>query len=198
MIVQAFYNGVTQAIRSTVDAAAGGSLMNKTEDEVYNLIEEMTLNNFQWSNEQGQLKLVGGKIEIDALTLLNAKVDAMTQRLERLNVNVVSSSAPPPSCEICDFINCLTESGQVGSPFAQDTSNQVNYVKNFNPRHTNDPYSSTYNLGWRNHPNFLYRPNPSLIPQMDARQPPKFQRPSFPQAPQKSILDAMMESMLLA
>jgi len=31
---------------------AGGTLMRKTEDEAYNLIEEMTLNNFQWSSEQ--------------------------------------------------------------------------------------------------------------------------------------------------
>jgi len=27
--------------------------MNKTKDKAYNLIEEMALNNFQWSNEQG-------------------------------------------------------------------------------------------------------------------------------------------------
>ena len=63
--------------------------MNKTEDEAYNLIEEMALNNFQLS------KRVRGNHEVDALTLLNAKVDAMTKRLERLNVNAVNSSAPP-------------------------------------------------------------------------------------------------------
>ena len=43
MIIQAFYNGVTQHVRSTIDAAAGGILMNKTEDEAYKLIEEKTL-----------------------------------------------------------------------------------------------------------------------------------------------------------
>ena len=53
--------------------------MNKTEDEVYNLIKEMALNNFQWSTERGQSKWVGGKPEVDTLTLLSAKVDAMTQ-----------------------------------------------------------------------------------------------------------------------
>jgi len=31
--------------------AAGGTLMNKTKEEAYNLIEKMTLNNFQWSSE---------------------------------------------------------------------------------------------------------------------------------------------------
>ena len=46
MIVESFYNGVTQLVRSTIDVATGGTLMNKTEDETYNLIEGMALNNF--------------------------------------------------------------------------------------------------------------------------------------------------------
>jgi len=143
MIIQTFYNGVTQPVQSTKDAAVGGTLINKTEDEAYNLIQEMALNNFQWSTERGQPKRVGGKLEVDALTLLSAKVDAMTQWLDRMNVNVVNSSAPPP-CEIYGSLHHLTLNCQVGSPCAKDT-NEVNYVNNFNPRPTNDPYSNTYN-----------------------------------------------------
>jgi len=52
--------------------------MNKTKDEADTLIEERKLNNFQWSTERGQPKWVGVKLEVDALTLLSAKVDAMT------------------------------------------------------------------------------------------------------------------------
>jgi len=52
--------------------------MSKAKDEAYNLIEEMTLHNFQWSTERGQSKWVGGKLKVDALNLLSAKVDAMT------------------------------------------------------------------------------------------------------------------------
>jgi len=44
--------------------------MNNMEDEAHNLIEEMMLNNYQWFNERGQPKRVGGKLEVDALTLL--------------------------------------------------------------------------------------------------------------------------------
>ena len=87
----------------------------------------------------------------------------MTQRLERLNVNAVNSSSPSSSYVICGSIDHLTEHCQVGSPFAQNSTGQVNYVNNFNSRSTNDPYSNTYNLGWRNHVNFLYRPNPSTM-----------------------------------
>jgi len=46
MLVQAFYHKVTYVVRSTIDATARGTLMNKTENEAYHLIEEMALNNY--------------------------------------------------------------------------------------------------------------------------------------------------------
>jgi len=113
-------------MRSNIDTAAGGTLMNKTEDEAYNLIGEMALNNFEWSTERGQPKWVGGKLEVDAFTLLFAKVDAMAQKLDQINVNTVNSSAPSP-CEICGSAEHVTLSCQVWSPFSQDLGH-VNYV----------------------------------------------------------------------
>jgi len=43
IVVQTFYDGITYAMRSMIDAAANGTLMSKTEEEAYNLIERMTL-----------------------------------------------------------------------------------------------------------------------------------------------------------
>ena len=34
MIIQTFYNGVTQSVRSIIDATTGETLMNKTEDDI--------------------------------------------------------------------------------------------------------------------------------------------------------------------
>jgi len=106
--------------------------------------------------------------------MLFAKVDAMTQRLDCINVNIVNSNAPLP-CKICGSIKHLTLNCQVGSPSSQDSS-ELNYVQSFNPRLANDLYSSTYNLGWRNHPNFSSRSNqsPLNMPPMNARPPPDF------------------------
>jgi len=123
----------------------------------------------------------------------------MTQRLNRMDVNAVNSSAPSP-CEIFCSIEHVTLNCQVGSLFSQGPS-EVNYVQNFNPRSTNDPYSSTYNPGWKNHSNFSYRsnPNPSNMPSMNARPPHGFRRPPFhSQMPQKFDLEAKMECMLMA
>ena len=52
--------------------------------------------------------------------MLSSKVGAMSQNLEYLNVNTVSSSTPSPSCDICGLVDHLTVHSQVGSPFAQD------------------------------------------------------------------------------
>ena len=89
----------------TIDAMTDDTLMNKNEGEAYNLIKDMVLNNYQWSNEISQPKRVGVKLELDTLTLLSAKVDAMTQRFDCLNVNSASSNAPPPSCKICGSVD---------------------------------------------------------------------------------------------
>jgi len=93
--------------------------MSKTEEEDFNLIEEMTLSNYQWSNERGQPKRrVRGKYDIDAITLVSAKKNAMTQKLDRLNVSVVNSCASSPSCDRCGSLDHVIENCQVGNPFA--------------------------------------------------------------------------------
>jgi len=54
----------------------------------------MSLNKYQWPNERGKPKKVGGKLEHDVIPLLNVTVDAMSHRLVRLNEIFVSSNAP--------------------------------------------------------------------------------------------------------
>jgi len=154
--------------------------MRKTEDDTYNLIEGMALNNFKSSAEWTQPKQVGGKHEVDVIALLSANVDAMTHRLEQMSVNAVNSGAPS-SYESCGSAKHITLNCQVRSPFPQDP-NELSYVQNFNPRLTNDPYSNTYNPGWKNQPSFPHRLNPNTVnmPPVKARVPPGFQRPPFP------------------
>ena len=79
--------------------------MSKMKEETYNLIEEMALNDYQQSSEHGQPKRVGGKYDIDALALLTAKMNAMTQKLDKLNVNVVNSCVISPSYDRCGSLD---------------------------------------------------------------------------------------------
>ena len=123
----------------------------------------------------------------------------MTQKLDKLNVHAVDSCAPSPLCARCGSFEHATENCQVGNSFAPSHVENVSYVNNFQRRPSNDPYSNSYNPGWKQHPNFSYRADPLPFSQNHARPPPGFQRFS-PQAPppQKSNLESMLESVLLA
>ena len=45
MQVHHFYNGLTGTTITLLDASAGGALMSKSENEAYQLLEDMALNN---------------------------------------------------------------------------------------------------------------------------------------------------------
>ena len=49
--VQTFYNGLGSTTRTMIDDAARGTLMGKTPEVAYELLEEMASNNYQWSSE---------------------------------------------------------------------------------------------------------------------------------------------------
>ncbi|KAK5771026.1 hypothetical protein PVK06_047198 [Gossypium arboreum] len=44
--VQTFHNGLNPSTRQIVDTAAGGTINNKTPEDAYEFIEEMSLNNY--------------------------------------------------------------------------------------------------------------------------------------------------------
>jgi hypothetical protein len=55
----------------TIYAATGESLMNRRIGDAYNLIEEIALNQVQWSTERGPIRAqVFGRFEIDQITKL--------------------------------------------------------------------------------------------------------------------------------
>ena len=84
-----------------------------------------------------------GVLELDALTALSAQVSALANQVQNLNMQG-HVKAVEPRCEWC---------GQ-GHSTGQCTTDQVNYVGNFNMN--NNPYSNTYNAGWCNNPNFSW------------------------------------------
>ena len=52
--MQIFYQGLTKSLQITIDATAQGSFMRKTPAEAYELLEKMTINNYQWHGERNQ------------------------------------------------------------------------------------------------------------------------------------------------
>ena len=99
--------------------------MTKTPEDALDLFEEMANTQSLWSNERTITKKVGA-IDVDGLTMLNAKLDALTKRMDKVNVNAVSTLSS--SCELCQgghpTIECQLMQGM--SP-----TEGVNYMGNF-------------------------------------------------------------------
>ncbi|KAG8489221.1 hypothetical protein CXB51_017300 [Gossypium anomalum] len=60
-------------------------------------------------------------------------------------------------------MRCDSSGGGVFNPTTKEE--QVHYMGNNNSRSQNNPYSNTYNVGWRNHPNFLWGGQENQRPQ---------------------------------
>ncbi|XP_071939793.1 uncharacterized protein [Coffea arabica] len=148
LIVQTFYNGLTYPTKTHVDAAAGEALMGKSAKEAQQLIEEMAANNYQWANERGNTRRTVGMLEVDTLNMLSAKMDNVVKMLNR-HVGSISNQGVVVTCS-------TTCSGDHDDSMCS-SSEQVQYLNNYNRPPQNNLYSNTYNPGWLNHPNFGWK-----------------------------------------
>jgi Retrotransposon gag protein len=83
-ILQIFYEGLEQSSKLTIDAAAGGNLMNMSARDAYKLIDEMALGQQQWSSVRGPVRGAPSVIEMNISTKLAAQMEAMQKSIDRL------------------------------------------------------------------------------------------------------------------
>ncbi|XP_039683809.1 uncharacterized protein [Medicago truncatula] len=124
LIIHTFYNGLTSSTKLTIDAAAGGALMNKDFTTAYALIENMALNLFQWTEEKATIdpspsKKEAGMDETSSIDYLSTKVNALSQRLDRMSTPTFS-----PPCEACGL------SSHSNTDCNLSSVEQLNFVQN--------------------------------------------------------------------
>ena len=113
--------------------------MSKTPEDALDLFEEMANTQSLWSNER-TIPKKGGYIEVNNLTMINVKLDALSKRMNQMNVNVVSTSDLSSSYKLCQGNHPTIECQMMqGLPMEN-----VNYVNNFKG-HQNQLYGNTYN-----------------------------------------------------
>ena len=77
--IQLFYNGLNGQTRTTIEAAASGTLLSKTTKEAFRLLEEMFANNYQWPGERSKKAM---KIhEVDPIMSLSTQVSALVNQI---------------------------------------------------------------------------------------------------------------------
>ena len=151
-----------------IDTAAGGALLGRFIEAVKALLEEMASNNYHWSSERATPKRASGVNGVDVVDMLGSKVDALAQRFDMLGT---PSGSPVGSSSGAIFeIGALCEMCSLQGHVAVECHSiyqgveRANAMQNFNPCLQNNPYSNTYNPGWRNHANYSYRNNNPLPP----------------------------------
>ena len=104
LIIHTFYNGLHYNTKMTIDAAAGGALMNKPYPEACALIEDMAQNHCQWGTERATVEkkeAQGGIHEISSIDMMQAKMDALALKVEHMYTNPTTTAAVSSECEIC-------------------------------------------------------------------------------------------------
>jgi len=143
----------------SVDAATGGALMGKSIEAVKALLEEMTSNNYHWSSERAAPKRSSGRYDVDVVTLLTNRMDALAHWLDR--VGTLSPAGVYAVCETCGvqghtFVKCYNGSFII---------EHANALHSFNPPLNHNSHFTTYNQGWKSHLNPLYKNYPNSHPQ---------------------------------
>ncbi|XP_042400981.1 uncharacterized protein LOC121991015 [Zingiber officinale] len=208
LVLHTFYNGINYHTKVSLDSAAGGALMNKSLDETEDIIESVAQNYHEWATERSggysfsNPTKASGKFDVYAITMMSAKLDALTKKLKNMGANTSTVNAIVCCCETCGSSDHAQDSCPLVAISTQiNQLEQCDAIVSYNQRQ-NNPYSNTYSLGWKNHPNFSYRNNQEQRPSMGAR--PCFQpgQQNFQQQPsqsnQISRLEKMIEELILS
>ncbi|KAM2693366.1 hypothetical protein EV2_007543 [Malus domestica] len=182
LLLQYFYEGLLPLERQMLDASAGGALVDKTPRDAKTLIANRALNAQQYEDVgQRDTPRPHHVNEVSSISELQSQMANLTSMLSQLVEGPKTQGTT--ICGVCfiqghqsDQCPQLIENG------GWESANAVGYGNQNQPR--NDPFSNTYNPGWRDHPNFRWRDAPQYGQQSGFRQPPGFfPRPMAPQPP---------------
>jgi hypothetical protein len=75
----------------------------------------------------------------------------------------ISPSQQATQIQVCAVCSQFDHTIETCALYSSADQEQVNYVGRNNYPPKNNPYSNTYNPGWRNHPNFLWNDNQNAL-----------------------------------
>ena len=190
LLIQYFYEGLMPMDRNMIDAASGGALVDKTPAAARDLIANMAENSQQF----GSRVITGtrgiGEVSHTDSHRLEQKLDEMAFLMRQLALGQQSTSshAPEPA-RVCGICSCHTHTTDTCPQLQEDPSVAAANVFPGKPHYQApqqryDPFSNTYNPGWRDHPNMRWgNSSQQLFPQQQFQQkyqPPHQRQQSMP------------------
>ncbi|GJR35367.1 reverse transcriptase domain-containing protein [Tanacetum coccineum] len=114
--IDTFYNGLTLSHRDTINAAAGGTFMQKTPEECYELIENMTAHHNHWDTSATR-----DETSRNISSTTTTESPEVVRQLEMMNKNFVEMmrqiqtvKSVDTKCETCGGPHSFTECPAVG------------------------------------------------------------------------------------
>nr|XP_027060870.1 uncharacterized protein LOC113687466 [Coffea arabica] len=151
LLIQYFYEGLLFRDRSIIDIASGGALVNKTPREARELIEGMAENSQQFGTREDVLIRKVNEVETFSI---QQQLTELTSFVRQLAVGNASQAKVSRVC------TGMGHSANMCPMIQEETTEHVNMAGHVpTPRRPYDLYSSTYNPGWRDHPNLSYGGN---------------------------------------
>ncbi|KAM1996748.1 hypothetical protein ACFX15_029666 [Malus domestica] len=180
LLLQYFYEGLLPIERQMLDASAGGALVDKTPTAAKMLIANRALNAQQYEGVgQRSMPRQHQVNEVSAITELQNQMANLTTLLSQVVEG--PKVKPVASYGVCSMQNHNTDKcPQLIENGGWETLNAVGYGNQYQSR--GDPFSNTYNPGWRDHPNCKWRdPQQGQQQSRFRQQPPCFyQKPLAP------------------
>ena len=132
-----------------IDAASAEALVDKTPEAVRNLIVNMAANSQQFGTRLNPPSKHVNGVNISSLEQQIASLTSLVRQMTVGNMQMVKA------CGICSVVGHPTD---MCPTLQEEPIEQVNAAGGFpgQPQRKYDPYSSTYNSGWKDHPNLSY------------------------------------------
>ncbi|CAN6547334.1 unnamed protein product [Malus baccata var. baccata] len=154
LLLQYFYEGLLPLERQMLDASAGGALVDKTPMAAKILISNRALNAQQYEGV-GQRGPPQHQVhEVSSTSDLHSQLANLTSIVSQMAEGMKMQG--PVVCGVCSIQGHVSEKcPQLIENGGWESANAIGFQSQNQPRH--DPYSNTYNPGWRDHPNFKWR-----------------------------------------
>ncbi|XP_057446113.1 uncharacterized protein LOC130738193 [Lotus japonicus] len=144
--VERFYDGLTDSARSNLEAAASAEFDALSAQAGWDLINKMAESAVNSTNDRQNRR---GVLEIEAYDRMVASNKQLSQQMTDMQRQFQAAKISNVNSIHCGTCGGPHASEECGTDFDEE----VKVLGNSQ----NNPYSNTYNPGWRNHPNFSWR-----------------------------------------
>ncbi|XP_022159074.1 uncharacterized protein LOC111025516 [Momordica charantia] len=160
--IEHFFRGCDIPTKMMLNGAANGKFTSKSFNKIVEILDQLSEHNDQWCSERSRTQSKRadptGVPALDNMTSMQKQIDTITQMLKNIEKNNAAAASAPattnpsPVYEIAEF-TCYYCADLHPSENCPSNPCFMYYVGQMNQQKFN-PYSNTYNLGWKQHPNF--------------------------------------------